>query len=144
MILRARAINDFLPEFTAQCIRDRLVQAGVVLNQAKVGCLGITYKPDVPDIRGSRVLSLLHHLEVFGITPLVHDPVAVQRRIYSPLVPWDELKSLDALILAVPHNAFRNLDWMHLTETVKPRGTIFDLGFSLELADFGNCNYWRL
>jgi UDP-N-acetyl-D-galactosamine dehydrogenase len=72
---------------------------------------GVTYKEDVPDIRNSKVPDLVRALERYGLTVLVHDPIAPRQEVEHEyglsLVPESELKDIELLVLAVPHRSSR-------------------------------------
>jgi UDP-N-acetyl-D-galactosamine dehydrogenase len=73
--------------------------------------LGLTFKENVPDLRNSRVPDIVKELAEFGISAMVHDPLVapevVERQLGLKPVDWDELRDLDALVLAVPHDQYR-------------------------------------
>jgi len=87
-----------------------LIQAGIPINGARVGVLGLTFKEDVPDLRNSKVPDIIAELAEFGITALVHDVHAqveeAQREYSIALSELDALADLDALIVAVNHRQY--------------------------------------
>ena len=81
-----------------------LIREGRLVNGARVGVLGFTFKENIPDTRNTRVIDMVRELEEYGVTALVHDPHAAPedvRRHYG--------LDLDALILAVAHREFESL-----------------------------------
>ena len=100
-------------KYVAEQTVKQLIAADKPIRTAKVGCLGITFKEDCPDARNSKVNDILKELKEYGITPLVCDPVADApdaKRFYGvDLVPIEELKELDCLIIAVAHKEFKAL-----------------------------------
>ena len=44
-----------------------------------VAILGLTFKPDVPDLRNSKVLDIVSELRDFGIEPALYDPASRRR-----------------------------------------------------------------
>lgn len=113
VILAGRRINDGMGAFVAQKLVKLLVQAGRAVPGARVGVCGLTFKEDVPDLRNSRVPDIVRELADFGIRPLVHDPHADPAEALAEygveLRPLEELTSLDAMVLAVPHRAYREM-----------------------------------
>ena len=75
--------------------------------------LGITFKEDVPDLRNTRVVDILHELADYGIEVLVHDPLAdpeEAKAYYNvDLKTLDDLKGVDALVVAVSHQPYRDM-----------------------------------
>ncbi len=82
---------------------------GGSLEGRRVLVLGVTYKPDVPDLRGAAPVALLRGLAARGAEALWHDPVLGEtpaalralRRVRHPAVA-----GLDAVILGTPHRAY--------------------------------------
>ena len=113
IILAGRRINDDMGKYVAEQTVKQLIAADKTIKNARVGCLGITFKEDCPDIRNSKVEDILSELREYGIAPVICDPVADSRetkRIYGmELVTMEELKDLDVLLIAVAHKEFREI-----------------------------------
>lgn len=113
VILAGRRINDGMGKYVAENTVKQMIKAGKVIKGARVLVLGLTFKEDVPDIRNTKVVDIVHELEDYGIEVLIHDPLASPeetRHEYAlSLVEWDQIGQVDAVIYAVAHQAFRNL-----------------------------------
>ena len=113
IILSGRRINDDMGKYVAEQTVKQLIAADKSIKNARVGCLGITFKEDCPDARNSKVDDILRELREYGIDPIVCDPVADApdvRRFYGvDLVPLSALRDLDCLIIAVAHKEFKEL-----------------------------------
>lgn len=132
VILAGRRINDGMGKYVAETCVKRLINAGKHVKGARVGLLGFTFKENVPDIRNTRVVDIIAELREYGVTPLVHDPEAdpdeAIREYGEQLLPLDALRNLDALILAVAHEKFRQLDVAAIrTMFASPRITLLDI-----------------
>ena len=107
IILSGRRINDDMGKYVAEQTVKQLIKADKSIKNAKVGCLGITFKEDCPDARNSKVNDILKELREYGINPIVCDPVADApdaKKFYGvDLVDISEFKDLDCLIIAVMH-----------------------------------------
>lgn len=114
VILSGRRINDAMGKIAAQRVVKGMISRGSVVRGARVGVLGFTFKENVPDLRNTRVVDIVAELKEFGLEVLVTDAEAYPaeaKRIYDQeLVPFEDLHDLDALILAVPHKAYAELD----------------------------------
>ena len=114
VILSGRRINDSMGRIAAQRVVKGMICRGNVVRGARVGVLGLTFKENVPDLRNTRVVDIIAELKEFGIEPIVTDaeayPDEAMRLYGQKLVPLSEMKELDALILAVPHKAYGELD----------------------------------
>lgn len=113
VILSGRRINDGMGKYVAENTIKQLIKADHNIHDAKVAILGLSFKENVPDTRNSRVVDIIHELEEYGVTPLVYDPVADQKEAKEEygleLNLFEELKDLDAIILAVQHEEFKAL-----------------------------------
>ncbi len=148
MILAGRRINDSMGRFVAQKTIKLLVSAGTDLGSARVGVLGLTFKENVPDLRNSKVPGIVSELEGFGITPIVHDsvcdPGSAVREIGQSLVSVEQFKDLDAVILAVTHDAYLK-NPAKLFAMVKQGGVFVDLKSALEPSTVReDLVYWSL
>ncbi|MEB3197484.1 MAG: nucleotide sugar dehydrogenase [Candidatus Sericytochromatia bacterium] len=148
VILAGRRINDGMGAFIAQRLVKMLIHADRAIKGARVGVLGLTFKENVPDIRNSRVPDILAELQQYGITPLLHDPLAeadeVRHEYGLTLSPQEAFQDLDALVLAVPHRAYRE-QAAALLAGVRPGGVVVDVK-SMLAADTvpASLTYWSL
>ena len=78
-----------------------------------IKCLNYLFKKNCPDIRNSRVIDVIKELQEFGTDVDVYDPWAdaeeVKREYGLDLLSSPEGK-YDAVVLAVAHDKFDNLD----------------------------------
>jgi UDP-N-acetyl-D-galactosamine dehydrogenase len=84
-----------------------LSEAGREVRGARIAVLGLAFKPDVRDLRNSRVPDVARELVSWGAEVLVHDPLVDPEEARTAhgleVVPRAALASLDALVLATPH-----------------------------------------
>jgi UDP-N-acetyl-D-galactosamine dehydrogenase len=148
VILSGRRINDGMPAFIAQKVMKMLVKGGHMDPSARVGILGLAFKENVRDLRNSRVPEIVSELQNFGVEVLVYDPVVDKdhaRHEYGlELCKREDLKDLDALIVAVSHTAILD-NLKALLKTVQKGGIIVDIKSVVDpktLPD--NLTYWSL
>ena len=149
VILAGRRINDAVGAYVAQRTVKLLAAAGLAIVGARVGVLGLTFKEDFGDLRHSRVVDIIEELKAFGCETLVHDPrVDPERALMAygvPLVEWDELTELDALVVAVKHREFLARPLEALCATVKEDGVVIDVKSALDPAALRpDLTYWSL
>jgi len=150
VILAGRRINDGMGKYVAEQTVKRMIAAGSHIKDACVNVLGITFKEDVPDLRNSKVVDIVHELQSFGIQVAVHDPVAhaedAEREYGIRLVAWKDLPRADALVVAVAHRAFVRLDLGELASKLTPGGCFIDVKarFPRERLAAAGFNSWRL
>jgi UDP-N-acetyl-D-galactosamine dehydrogenase len=149
VILAGRRINEGMGAFVAQRLVKLLARADVPIKSARVGVLGLTFKPDVPDLRNTKVVDIVSELRQFGIEPAVHDPLVMPedaaKEYGLQLCPWSELSELDALVLAVPHREFLGRSIVELLAPLRHGGALLDLKSALETRDARpDVQYWSL
>ncbi len=150
VILAGRHINDGMGKFVAEQTVKQMIQAGSHVKGAKVNVLGLSFKEDFPDIRNTRVVDLIHELQLYGVEVAVHDPVAIPdeaRHEYGiELVGWENLPKADAIVVAVAHRQF--LDRAHGDYAAKlaPGGCFIDVKACFDAAALRKRGYavWRL
>ena len=154
IILSGRRINDDMGKYVAEQTVKQLIKVNRTIRNAKVGCLGISFKEDCPDVRNSKVNDIIKELKEYGIKPLVCDPIADKndtKKFYGiDLVDISEFTDLDCLIVAVMHKQFKELSNDDIQKMFKDKdnskniivdvkgarnkGELLALGF----------NFWRL
>ena len=116
IILAGRRLNDNMGIFVANKVIKLMIKKGHKIEGSKVLVLGITFKENCPDIRNSRVIDVVDELKDFGCNVDVYDPWAdkkeVKREYNLDLIENEELEIEDynAVVLAVAHNEFKDLD----------------------------------
>ena len=113
IILNGRKVNDGMGAFVADAAIKQMIEAGKAPKTAKVFIFGITFKENCPDTRNSKVYDIIKRLAEYEIYPLVTDPWAdpeIAKREYGvDLIPFEDVKDADCIIVAVGHKEFRNL-----------------------------------
>jgi len=114
VILAGRRINDSMGIYVANQVIKLMIKKGIKIQNSKVLVLGITFKENCPDIRNSRVIDVIRELEEFGCNVDVYDPWAdsqeVKREYGIDLKKELNIDNYEAVVLAVVHNEFRDLD----------------------------------
>jgi len=150
VILAGRRINDGMGKFVAEQTVKQLIEAGSPVKGAHVIVLGLTFKEDVPDIRNSRVIDVVHELATYGIQVHVHDPVAdpsEARHEYDvQLEPWEALPRSRAIVAAVAHREFKRRPVDDYVAKLEPGGLYVDVKCQADAAKFRarGINVWRL
>ena len=150
VILSGRRINDGMGKYVAESLVKALIAEDIPVRGAKVGILGMTFKENCPDTRNSKVADIINELSEYGITPLIADPVAdaaEAKRLYGvSLCGMDEIREMDAVVVAVAHDAFKELSEDRIGAFFKgSRKVLFDLkGILGVYAGKEDYHYWRL
>ena len=114
IILSGRRINDDMGKYVAENLVKNLIKADIPVKSAKVAILGFTFKENCPDTRNTKVIDIYKELQEYGITPMVVDPAAdaaEAKRLYGiTFNTMEDIKEMDAAIVAVSHKQFLTLD----------------------------------
>jgi UDP-N-acetyl-D-glucosamine/UDP-N-acetyl-D-galactosamine dehydrogenase len=113
IILSGRKINDDMGKYVAEHTVKMMIKANKQINGAKVAIFGVTFKENCPDVRNTKVVDIIKELEEYGINIKVVDPVADRDDLWNEykIKPFsvEDIKEMDAVILAVPHEEFKTL-----------------------------------
>ncbi len=153
IILSGRRINDDMGKYVAESLVKEMIANDIPVRHAKVAILGFTFKENCPDTRNTKVIDIYNELGEYGITPIVVDPAAdaeEAKHLYGiEFQGMEDLKDLDALIIAVKHKEFEHFtpediaaffDPVHRTKVFVDLKGIFDKDDYKE-PEF---DYWRL
>ena len=113
LIHTARLINDAKPKWVVE----KIMQAMQTVREPCVACLGLSYKPDVDDLRESPAIAVIENLLAAGVQPiLVHDPYiqTLPPEIQKSAVKMSELEALlqkaNILVLLTNHQQYHRLN----------------------------------
>ena len=125
----ARHLNDGMGEYVANQTIKLMNKKGVLVKDAKVLILGITFKENCPDIRNTKVVDIYHTLKEYTDNIIICDPWAdadLVKKEYDIEVinHLPENESFDLAILAVAHNEFSNID---IKSLMKENSVIYDV-----------------
>jgi UDP-N-acetyl-D-glucosamine/UDP-N-acetyl-D-galactosamine dehydrogenase len=122
IILAGRRLNDGMGQYIAnEVIKLMIKKEHKILNAILV--LGITFKENCPDIRNSRVIDIIRELKEFECNVDVYDPWADKDEVRNEYgieilstINYQLSIEYDAVILAVAHEQFRELDFEKFTK----------------------------
>lgn len=132
VINSGRYVNDSMGFYVGkQCVK-RILEQGKNVLDGRVLMLGATFKEDVSDIRNSKVIDVVKELESFSVQVDIVDPHAeideFQREYDSTLLREPKLGAYDAVIVAVNHKEYSNLDEDYFKSLMRDdKGVIIDV-----------------
>jgi UDP-N-acetyl-D-glucosamine/UDP-N-acetyl-D-galactosamine dehydrogenase len=104
IILAGRRLNDSMGEHVATQILKLLVVNDIKIKGSKVLVLGITFKENCPDVRNTKVVDVLSHLNNYGMNLTIYDPWAnpceVQQAYKLESVQQIPVETFDAIVFA--------------------------------------------
>ncbi len=99
----ARKINEGMPEYVVSLVENALKAISKVEN-ANIAVLGLSYKPDVDDIRQSPAIKIISMLEGKGMKLRIFDPFVKEKSNVKTLK--EAVKNADLVILVTHHSEF--------------------------------------
>ncbi len=122
IILAGRRMNDGMGEYVANQVVKLMLKKGIQVLNSSILILGFTFKENCPDVRNTKVIDIYKTLQTYHIDITVYDPWAnpvIAQHEYGIEV-INELPSAkyNAVILAVAHKEFSDLDIMSLVNDV--------------------------
>jgi len=130
----ATQINSDMPIFIVKKVQDALNTNEKSLKGSKILILGVTYKPDIDDIRESPALDVIGLLQNQGAEVTYHDPY-IPHISDSPIEMervenlTEEVRSVDCVVIITNHSSY---DYGEILENAQcimdARNAIGDLG----------------
>jgi len=136
--------------YIAEKTISKLSKKGLPSFGSRITILGLTFKENCPDLRNTKVISIMKHLEKFQTKIQVLDPQADNKdafKLYGVyLKKIKDIKKQDAIIVAVGHKEYKNLKSSDFIEMLKPNGVLIDVKsiYNSEMFLGKNISYWRL
>ena len=128
IILAGRRLNDSMGEYVATQILKLFVKNDIKIKGSKVLVLGITFKENCPDVRNTKVVDVISHLQNYGMDTTIYDPWAnsseVQEVYQLESIQKTPQGTFDAIVLAVAHKEFIQLD---LKPLLKKKSVVYDV-----------------
>jgi UDP-N-acetyl-D-glucosamine/UDP-N-acetyl-D-galactosamine dehydrogenase len=146
MIDSGRYINDSMGRYVGKQTVKKIIASGKSPKGARVLILGITFKEDVTDIRNSIVVDVVCELNEFGVIVDVIDPGADHHQVkeeYDLDLKREPSGKYDAVILAVSHREYANLDEDYFTSLMGKEGIVVDVKGILR-GKIKKHTYWSL
>lgn len=151
IIASGRRVNDNMGKFIAENIVKLLISVDKKIKGSKVAVFGLTFKENCPDCRNTKVIDIINELNTYGIDLRVYDPVANKEEAKeeygiefgSP----EDLRDLDAVVLAVGHDEFKNnLSFDSMSNMFKDEKILIDIKgiYDKKEAEILGYSYWRL
>ena len=133
IISEARRLNDGMGAYVAHQVIRLMNKKGVLVKDAKILILGITFKENCPDVRNTKVVDIYTTLQEYTDNITVCDPWAdsakVEREYGINIVnSVAEHARYDAVILAVSHKEFTAIDWRGC---LAENGVVYDVKGSI-------------
>lgn len=140
VMFAARRLNDGMGDYVATQTIKLMNKKGVMVKDAEILILGITFKENCPDIRNTKIVDIYHTLQEYTNNITVYDPWADAMHVqheYSLTISSQSYESLhgrfDAVILGVAHKEFKDKDIRALLKD-RTAGVVYDVKGVLDRA----------
>lgn len=125
----ARRLNDGMGAYVANQTIKLMNKKGVMVKDAKILILGITFKENCPDIRNTKVVDIYSTLNEYTSNITIYDPWADAEHVRKEygvenISQLDSFYKYDAIILAVAHKEFLKVNWK---KYLNNNGVIYDV-----------------
>ena len=150
IISAGRKINDEMGKHVASNVIKQLIHSGQQVKGADVAIFGITFKENVPDVRNTKIVDIINELKEYGVNTIIYDPVADKKDVKSTynldLATKEEMQNLNAIILAVPHEEFKELSLNNFNSLYEGQKVFVDIKevFDRKVFESDGYYYWSL
>jgi UDP-N-acetyl-D-galactosamine dehydrogenase len=131
IILAGRRLNDSMAKYIVSNLIKCMSKQRISIVNSKILIMGFTFKENCPDIRNTKVTDVVEELQDYGANIKIYDPwvnLNNKEHQFSQIFisePNDE--KYDAIIIAVPHDKFREIGIKKIRKYCKKNGVIYDL-----------------
>ena len=133
IILAGRRLNDGMGAYVAGQFVKELIRRCIHVCGSRILIMGLTFKENCPDLRNTRVVDVISELQEYGINLDVYDPWVVRNEALNEygLLPIDAPQEgvYDGVIVAVAHDAFREMGIAQIRSWLREKNVIYDLKY---------------
>ncbi len=104
-----------------------LIKQKILVSNAKIAILGMSFKANVNDIRHSLSINLYDNLKTMGINVLACDPLVVHEKMDMNWIDLDELEQCDAIVLCQAHEEFIQFGAHKMSNKLVENGVFIDI-----------------
>jgi UDP-N-acetyl-D-galactosamine dehydrogenase len=129
----ARRLNDGMGDYVANQTIKCMNKKGIMVKDANILILGITFKENCPDIRNTKIVDIYESLKEYTHNISVYDPWANAENVkknYNIKITSDfkriSSEKYDAVILAVAHSEFSHINVRDLLKD-RNNGVVYDV-----------------
>jgi UDP-N-acetyl-D-galactosamine dehydrogenase len=146
IINAGRYVNDSMGFYIAKQTVKKIIATQKNVSEARVLIMGATFKENVSDIRNSKVCDIVKEFKSFSVTVDVVDPHASSEELqheYGFGLTDKAGKGYDAVVIAVNHKEYVNLDEAYYKSILTKDGILVDVKGILR-NKIKDLTYWSL
>ncbi|WP_394740977.1 nucleotide sugar dehydrogenase [Natronococcus roseus] len=139
LILTSRNVNESMPDHISELTIKALNDGHKALCESRILVLGLSYKPDVGDIRSSKIANVIDRLQQFDVDVVGYDPHADNDAVTQAfgIDVQDSLSfaGFDGVLMATPHAAFDELDLGTMATALNESPALVDIPGAFDADD---------
>ncbi len=139
LIVASRRINDGMGKVVSAQVMRLMNQKRIHVVDSNILVLGLAFKENCPDLRNTKVISIVRDLEASSAHVDVHDPWVdpheAERELGFPLTLDLRDRHYDAIIIAVGHDEFRSMGIERIRKLCKRHSVVFDVKYLFDRLD---------
>lgn len=135
--LLARKVNDESIKRALNLIKSAFNAMNKTIRKSRIAVLGVSYKPNIKEIKGSLVISLINLLQSKGAEVKVFDPFYSPAELRDANLPAGgslskTIEGVDCIVIAVGHERFKRLNLGRISVLMKKPPAIVDLAYVVD------------
>jgi nucleotide sugar dehydrogenase len=129
----AREVNDSMVEHAIHLTRDAMQACGRPLARTRISVLGVSYRPNIKEPRGSLTIDLVKKLKKKNVYVHVFDPFFTFEELeelgYPPArTLLKAMEGADCLLIMVGHDSFKRINLRKFKFLARKPAAIVDMG----------------
>jgi nucleotide sugar dehydrogenase len=129
----ARDLNDDMVDHAVHLVRDALQACGKPLARTRVSILGVSYRPNIKEPRGSLTINIVKKLKAKNVYVKVFDPFFTFEELEELGYPPERtllkaMEGADCLLVVVGHNSFKRINLRRFKFLARKPAAIVDMG----------------
>lgn len=147
VINSGRRVNDSMPAYIATKLVQMLLQRSKNPGETSVLVMGLTFKENISDIRNSKVADLVRELMGYAINVHIVDPYASPNEVareYGLSLLDKPVGPYDAVVVAVGHDAYKELEMAYFKSLMNREPILLDLKGLYRMRNDDELAYWQL
>ena len=135
VILAGRKINDDMGLYISEQVMRMMMKKRIHVVDSNILVLGFTFKENCPDLRNTRVIDIVKHLESYHASVDIYDPWAeaeeAKHEYGIDLIEQPKADHYDAIIISVAHDEFKQLGEAGIKAFGKAEHILYDVKYTL-------------
>jgi UDP-N-acetyl-D-galactosamine dehydrogenase len=139
VILAGRKLNDSMGFYVAKNVIDLMIKNNIEVSNSNILIMGLTFKENCPDIRNTRIISLINKFKNSNCNIDIYDPWVDEEVADSEygikLISFPLKDKYDGIIIAVAHDKFRDIGLKEIKNFGKENHVLYDVKYLFNKED---------